>query len=559
MEPLGKNELETIFNILSIGDIYKNFGNTENSNIYDDNCTKLRINEQNIKNLCMLLLKNINKLPNSQSEIEKHNLNASYLAYWLIHELSKLFTSNSDKDTRNIIDKIIDIGNESYYELNNKYLFYNSDFDFKWSNEEKYLNEYFKNYNKIKSCPKEKNETCIKYLNYIASIYDEHRKDCMWKVCHYFRHNPIYNPNDLLSTLKYNILGYGELENNRVLTVSSRESMNSNKSKEDMEMIIKYMSCYEVYDHEDKFFGYKCEDSAYHRHRERVYSRRSTKKKITSNIPISSVSVSNVMKEIKNLTCKEDNDFYNNKIVVCNNPKKPMSLSTSVSNQGDNNNIHSISNSGSVVSAKTNTRKNNYVKMNIQKNDELYPIIKSYDNTDNMYPGVTQLKGKRQVSEFRHEDEKDQTDHIYSKMKDMFLTTVFHEFSKEKLKDYFEVIDEGNSKSTTDRRNPINMKELKVEISEISTQPNSVSSNEDFKFTNKDIKTSLEGKLNIVSYITFRIFFTPFGSWIRKRVSKETVNDYSVYGVHIKNHPFSASKTKNTYYKKKRIQIAYNS
>ncbi|CAG9484539.1 unnamed protein product [Plasmodium vivax] len=565
MAALDATELKTVFEILSLSDIYETFEKDENINTYDSECESLGTEGENIKNLCKIFLKNIEKLPKFETDSKKHNEQALYLAYWVIDKLSEIFPDNSKNGIKNTIFNFIDKGNQKYFGLYKKYLFSNSDFDFKRSREEKYLKEYFNNYDEIEKCSEDKYVTCEKYLTYIIKIYEKHKQDCLWNECYYFSYNPKYDPNNLLSKLKNNFRATGAKENGVLSAENNRQPLDANNSQEKMSMVIKYMSCTEIKDNDGKFFAYKCEDPAYRRYRERVYRRGSMKREV-----ISSDSVSNVIKKIEGLECNEvtspDNDNNNNKILLCNNPKKKKVTSVETV---------SISNTGTVVAKdKTNENAVHSHRSNAQISYENLGINDHLDRY-NMYPGVKLLSSNRSLSEFKHESENTETQKNSNKGKYNFLTTVFHEFKEDQLKDYFEKSKDlcSNSSSNKDETNCV--KVAQTYNSQEIRQGDSTIYSDGTEFMNMGIADSFRDKLNLLKsnnvriavlglliagtiFIFFLYFkFTPFGFWLRKKVFKEKRMNNIIYDEHMMNYPVHNSQPKHVNHNRKRIKIAY--
>ncbi|GAB69534.1 hypothetical protein PCYB_002830, partial [Plasmodium cynomolgi strain B] len=390
----------------------------------------------------------------------------------------------------NTIINFIDKGNEKYFELNKKHLFSNSDFDFKRSKEEKYLNEYFNNYNNIiEKCSEDKYEMCEKYLTYIITIYEEHKQDCRWNECYYFSYNPKYDPNDLLSKLKNKIQANGAKENGVVLAENNRQALDPNNSQKTMNMIIKYMSCNEIKNEKGDVFAYNCEDPAYRRHRERVYRRGSMKRKA-----IPSDSVYKVINKIKGLICKEDT-ISGNKILFCKNPKiNNFPVATD-----------SITNTGTRVASGT---KNVYAVHSYGIHGQnAYKNLGINDNLDrnSMYPGVTLLSSNRSVSEFKYESENTETLTNSNERKYDFLTTVFHEFNKEELKNYFEKpkVICSNSSSNKDKKNCVKAPE--TYNSQEIIKGDSMIYPEGTEIINMDIADFFGDKLSLLKSSNFRI------------------------------------------------------
>ncbi|VUZ93036.1 PIR protein [Plasmodium vivax] len=561
MAALDTTELEKVFEILSLDSTYEKFENEESISSYDNECVSLGTEGEKVKKLCKIFLKNIQNLPNFQNNPQGHNLQASYLAYWVIHKLSEIFPNNSKNGVRDTIINFIGKGNEKYLELNKKHLFSNSDFDYERSREEKYLNEYFNNYNKIEKCPADKYETCEKYLTYIISIYEEHKKDCLGNECHYFSYNPQYDPNDLLYKLK-NKIRATDAKENVVLAENNVQSLDANNSQQNMKMIIKYMSCTEIKDDKGNVYAYKCEDPAYRRYKERVYRRGSMKREV-----ISSESVSNVIKKIGGLSCKEVTypDSNNSKILLCNNPKiKEM--------KGE---ATSISNTNTVV-AKEKTNENT-VHSHGSNAQIAYENLGKNDHLDryNMYPGVTLLASNRSVSEFKYENENTETQTNSKKGKYDFLTTVYHEFKEDELKDYFEKPKVICSNSSSDKDKTNCVKVAQTYNSQEIRQGDSMIYSEGTEFMNMGFADSFRDKLNLLKssnvriavmgfliagtiFIFFLYFkFTPFGFWLRKKVFKEKRMNNIIYDEHMMNYPVHNSQPKHVNHNRKRIKIAY--
>ncbi|CAI7717636.1 PIR protein [Plasmodium vivax] len=556
MAALDKTELETVFEILSLDDTYKKFEKEENINTYDSECKSLGIEGGKVENLCKIFLKNIKNLPKLQDNLKEHNLQASYLAYWVIDKLSEKLPNNSKNGVRDTIINFIGKGNEKYLELNKRHLFSNSDFDYERSREEKYLNEYFNNYNKIEKCPADKYETCEKYLTYIIKIYEEHKQNCLWNECYYFSYNPQYDPNDLLSKLKNQIPATVAKENGAVPAENNRQSVDSNNLQGKKNMIIKYMSCNEIKDKDGNLFAYNCEDPAYRRHRERVYRRGSLKREVISSDP-----VSKVIKNIEGLNCDEVK-FGVDKMLFCKNPKVPVEAD-------------SIKNTGTLVA--NNQPNKNAVHSHGSNSQNAYKNLGINDHLDRhkMYPGVMLLPSNRSVSEFKYENENTETQKNSKKGKYDFLTTVYHEYKKEDLNDYFEEPKVICSNSSSNKDNTNCVKVAQPYNSHKIRQGDSMIYSEATEFMNMGFTDSFRDKLSLLKssnvriavlglliagtiFIFFLYFkFTPFGFWLRKKVFKEKRMNNIIYDEHMMNYPVHNSQPKHVNHNRKRIKIAY--
>ncbi|KMZ97267.1 hypothetical protein PVNG_05767 [Plasmodium vivax North Korean] len=260
---------------------YEEFGKITDS-ISNTTCSDFGTGDDKFKDLCEKFMKNIKKLKDYKSDLREFKVRSSSLSYWIIDELRKYFTVNHKKIDRGVIDKLINNLNEFSVKSELKHLFFNSDFNFDLSREEKYLHDYFKNYDTIISC-KDKCEDYHKYVTYIEKIYYKHREDCLRNVCDYFNFNDKYDPDDLLSKLNGRIQRFNKGEN--MDSPLGTEVGNPKDSKKNPRMVIKYMLCTETNDEDKKFPRYNCEDPAYRHNSERArFNRKMKKKQETSAI-----------------------------------------------------------------------------------------------------------------------------------------------------------------------------------------------------------------------------------------------------------------------------------
>ncbi|KMZ98764.1 hypothetical protein PVNG_00558 [Plasmodium vivax North Korean] len=317
-------ELDAILEKLPAYQEYKELNNDVNGNDYNNICKDFVTKKDEVETLCKKFLRNIDNLA-SQKGTNDYKSKYFYLSHWIVDELGKIFNTNSVKGARQTIDKIIYQGNIKYSNKNDNknkiYFIYNSDFDFKVAKEEKYLHDYFINYDDIAKCTKEKCKIYAKFVEYITTIYYEHKQDCLGWPCDYFIHDPKYDPDDLLFNLQGKINPGGATRNNRGIEMSSEQLGNAESSNPDKSMIIKYINCFKIKDVDGKFLGYHCEDPAYSRHKKKVLNRKKVEQKSTYE------TVKEALEKTNYPNCTKvygnNNEFFR---LDCNNTKSEQSL-----------------------------------------------------------------------------------------------------------------------------------------------------------------------------------------------------------------------------------------
>ncbi|SCA83640.1 VIR protein, partial [Plasmodium vivax] len=200
--------------------IYQIFNSDVKEKNFETCCnkfTKLANGKESDKyTLCRKIARNADYLFDNMNTIEYSTLCFHY-RHWLYQNLRKIIEKDTDGETKqSIATKFLDAKNCIMY----TYRLYNCLFDLKKDElddlkkkiEEKYLYDYFSNYNSIQTY-----ETCEhvtldkyeKYLTNITSLYEEHKKkyeccDGSWlSDCYnYFKCDDNLNPHKLLLKLK---------------------------------------------------------------------------------------------------------------------------------------------------------------------------------------------------------------------------------------------------------------------------------------------------------------------------------------------------------------------
>ncbi|CAG9479364.1 unnamed protein product [Plasmodium vivax] len=168
-----------------------------------------------LKTFCAKFANNLINLSDKLKNVESAEDRCSYFTYWTYDKIMNMF---NDKTNSAHFHSILNGLNEVLYQVNNSLpvgakscLFYlDGNFE-KWE-EEKYLHDYFKNYDQISKCSHNCNKYC-EYLNYIADLYNKNINkcctcfirptyNCINKCPTYFKCEQTYFPNYLMSKLK---------------------------------------------------------------------------------------------------------------------------------------------------------------------------------------------------------------------------------------------------------------------------------------------------------------------------------------------------------------------
>ncbi|KAI4839603.1 hypothetical protein MKS88_002160 [Plasmodium brasilianum] len=222
MSTSGDSSWENILEGSPSHHIYKELNNNVEGTSYDSYCSAFNHSKDNTDNanynLCKKIARNADKLSNYFNTIEYITQCAHY-KYWTYHNIKKnLGDITNDEKAKPITDKFLIAQNQIKENFNT----YNCQYDFKTDIvqrlndmvEEKYLYDYFENFDIIKTqetCKNVKFQNYKKYLNHVITLYNKHKTqnecciDSFWSYCDdYFKCNEEFDPNKLLSTLESN-------------------------------------------------------------------------------------------------------------------------------------------------------------------------------------------------------------------------------------------------------------------------------------------------------------------------------------------------------------------
>ncbi|SBT85571.1 PIR protein [Plasmodium malariae] len=222
MSTSGDSSWENILEGSPSHHIYEELNNNVEGTSYDNYCSSFKNSQDNTDNanynLCKKIARNAHKISNYFNTI-KYTTQCAHYKYWIYHNIKKLLGDSTDNGKAKLItDEFMQSQNKFKYYFN----VYNCKYDFKTNIlqrlndmvEEKYLYDYFENFDIIKTqktCQNINSQNYENYLNYIITLYNKYKnqKECcidlFWTECgDYFKCNEEFDPNKLLSTLKSN-------------------------------------------------------------------------------------------------------------------------------------------------------------------------------------------------------------------------------------------------------------------------------------------------------------------------------------------------------------------
>ncbi|KAI4839092.1 hypothetical protein MKS88_002608 [Plasmodium brasilianum] len=244
--------------------IYKQFDNEVNEAKYDRYCSPFKNSgngaDLEYLKLCKKMSRNTDILSKYHNKNEFTTL-CSHYRYWTYYNIKRVLGEKTGNDkAKPIIHKFMQTQNN----INEIYNAYYCKYDFENDilerlnimNEEKYLYDYFQNYDNIKTsdaCNAVKSEEYEKYLNHIIELYNKHKtqKECcigsFWPECEdYFKCNDEFDPKKLLSTLNSNISKKCDNLTNTQTTLTSGVTSHSGSSKADFRSSIYLVSCTDI-------------------------------------------------------------------------------------------------------------------------------------------------------------------------------------------------------------------------------------------------------------------------------------------------------------------------
>ncbi|SCO75050.1 VIR protein [Plasmodium vivax] len=521
--------------------------------ISNTTCSDFGTGDNKFKDLCEKFMKNINKLKTYQ-DLTEFKVRSSSLGYWIIDQLRNYFTVNDKKIDRGVIDRlIIELNKYSLGSISNR-LFFNSDFDFDLSREEKYLHDYFINYDTIASC-KDNCKDYYKYVSYIEKLYYKHREDCLGNVCYYFNFHDKYDPENLLSKLKGPIEGSNQEGENTKLRLGTEGGI-SKDSEQKPRMVIKYMLCTEIFDEVKKIHGYYCEDPAYRHNSDRARFIKNIKKKQETSV----IGVNDPLNLTDDSRCTIKKDQGKISSLFCNPSVslKQVKGGPLIKKDEKVENLEGKPENSPVSTTQTVQ----FVNSNV--NFEEYP------DSDDFVPGVRFYSMKRELPYFGIEPAKTGKKRS-PKLPTSKVVTLFPEFVDEGRENYKDK-DIPECEIYTRVRGKLACKKTidgnYNEKSASSVYPvNSSGEDEIEKMDELESFSAPDGFFSILrsskfrtGTMTFLTFgFTPLGDWLsRKLFKKKKVNNY-IYEEPMPKQEERPSRPPNGSQKSKRIRIAYQS
>ncbi|SBS97228.1 PIR Superfamily Protein [Plasmodium malariae] len=256
---MEKTSEEILFNIQNkilkgsqSSDIYNILNENVTDTLYKESCQKLKNMEndsgEHLYELCRKILRNAKSL-SERYNMRGYNDLCSHYRYWVYYKLKEILR---DKMENNNLKSIIDEFSEARKSITDTYNAQFCKFEVKENAlqelkdmlEEKYLFDYFENYDTIRTpsaCEHANFEKYKEYLSGIIELYNKHKKEkkcCehpFWPDCpHYFKCETEFDPNTLLYTLNSN--AYDKCNNLKKLekTTNSGYPMDSGGSRRDI-------------------------------------------------------------------------------------------------------------------------------------------------------------------------------------------------------------------------------------------------------------------------------------------------------------------------------------
>ncbi|GAW80801.1 variable surface protein [Plasmodium gonderi] len=205
-------------------------------------------NKNDISNLCKKIERNVENLFNISNTIEYY-YRCHHYRHWIYENIKKILdNATNDKDKKSISSKFLELRNCIMV----NYSVYNCLYDYETDNlskindrvEEKYLYDYFYNFDTIKTyemCNHMNSDKYEQYLNKIIELYNKHKNTyncCNGSWLHscfsYFKCNDTFDPEKLLQRLKINGKRSCEVLEKEKIKGSSPDSSTPNKSEPDI-------------------------------------------------------------------------------------------------------------------------------------------------------------------------------------------------------------------------------------------------------------------------------------------------------------------------------------
>ncbi|KNA02214.1 hypothetical protein PVNG_05537 [Plasmodium vivax North Korean] len=296
--------------------IYKKFDAEDDLDKHNTYCTEFislnKTKDEKSEKTCKKIAKNLNKLSELASTV-KYRDRCLYYKYWIYDQIWKE-SNTAGNNVGSVINKYLSIQDTVTKSLKKyycPYYFHRRNLtELNEFHEEKYLYEYFKNYNTLKykiSASNDNEETYSKYLEYIKDIYIKHKNDSccdyyglIGNCYHYFKCEEDYNPNNLLCKLKKNKDSSGCNSENKGLSGSDIQRNGPEDSNLDKGIKPQYFSCKEIKSSEGVPFL-----SCFVLRTRSQNSDKATQIVSAGPVNTSTGYISNAIKSIKNSQCNE--------------------------------------------------------------------------------------------------------------------------------------------------------------------------------------------------------------------------------------------------------------
>ncbi|SBS91883.1 PIR Superfamily Protein [Plasmodium ovale curtisi] len=549
------------FDILKGSDsyeIYQGMNNECTKSECKAHCTSLTTYDQEyegVSSLCQKFARNLKDVNNMQNE--KHNTHCLHLKYWIYGKLMKM-NKNKLVYTENLpfITALRSVMNSINRTSKNIVCYVNFSGRLKDLEEEKLMHDYFRNYNIIKSRKHRNKDNCEKYKEYVTGIipiYEQFKNDCCedyyylgdYECRNYFKCNEIYDPNKLILKLNCDTEKYPEDIGSGSYTERGDQEVDSEIPKSDNHMTIKHINCSELKVN-NELLGYRCDDPAYRQHGEKGFATVSTAE--TEERSSFVMKASEAIKSIQNGICTPINDNSGNlSILNCDFTKSKGMVQGKFSAE-------------SQVEAEAPSKSNEQ----IEKGDGLVDGIKLLS----VHRGVPNIG-------LKPEDNREET--TFNNSPSQIRTSLFPEVSIKEREAYEDEKEETCDDSSSGNRNSqcknmlhVNGKNGEQADSTRSSRDHEVGRTYDTHFPvilgekpnlllSNGFRISVTGVLILGIALVFFVYykFTPFGTWLHKRMSKKKRKSYEHYEEFSQEFPENYLETLSENSQNKRLRIAY--
>ncbi|SCO66062.1 VIR protein [Plasmodium vivax] len=194
----GEHEYENVLNKLTAQKMYKKLDDQKvdksTCSNYCEDLFYMDDKHEDFNLLCVKMETNLKELSTVLADVTSHDDRCTYFIFWayekIINILNGNFSSHNDYYAINLLNQVLYTINKEL-SLGQKCPYYVDGALNVWK-KEKYLHDYFKNFENIKNDFDKKPDNCNKYLGYLKHIRDLYMKDLKSCCAYYTNSDPVY-------------------------------------------------------------------------------------------------------------------------------------------------------------------------------------------------------------------------------------------------------------------------------------------------------------------------------------------------------------------------------